>query len=226
MSHQSPSISARFGLPPHRLSGALSRAAGRIVAFLLAVTLVLAPPATRAAGDSGEYEQKARIIGGFIKNTTWPENKMGRPGSPFIIGIYGNDQIVGYLQEIYAGSLIKGHPAQFRQIYSKDDISSCHLLFVSGSERERLKSILVEARREHVLTVGESDNFLTSGGIIQFVPKEGGGWVWVTNEANAARERLKLGAFILRFQKSTSVTGPREDAARRDDRRLADTPEP
>ena len=50
-------------------------------------------------------------------------------------------------------------------------------------------------------------------------------WGRGTAKANAARERLKLGGFILRFQKPTSVTAPREDAGRRD-RRLADTPEP
>ena len=223
MSHHPPSTLSRLG----GRSGALSRLGGGAVALWVAIwlLLMLGLPAGRAAGDSSEYELKAGMISTFIKHTEWPENKLGRPGSPFIIGIYGNDQISGYLQEIFAGSLIKGRPVQIRSMFSRDDIPSCHLLFVSGSERDRLGAILREARREHVLTVGESDNFLDSGGIIQFVPKAGGGWACSTNQANAARERLKLGGFILRFQKSSSVTAPREDTSRRD-RRIADTPEP
>lgn len=189
--------------PARRSGPGVSRAGQRSV--LLALTLALLGSSAWAAADSSEYEEKARMIGAFIRHTEWPERKLGQPGAPFIIGIYGSDQISGYLQEIFAGTSAKGRPTQIRILYSRADIPACHLLFVSASERDRLRPLLSEARREGVLTVGESDNFLANGGIIQFVPKPGGGWSYTPSVANAQRERLKLGGFLLRSPMQRSV---------------------
>jgi hypothetical protein len=213
MSHPPPSQPACSG----RLAGPLRRVGAVILAFLLAA------PGARAAGDSDEYEEKARRIGTFIRHTEWPEKKLGRPGTPFVIGIYGSDQISGYLQEIFAGTQAKGHPVQVRAVYSRDDIPNCHVLFISGSERDRLRTILSEARREGVLTVGESDNFLASGGVIQFVRKPDGGWSHTASVANASRERLTLGGFILRATQKSSALAPRDSA--RAELRLAEAAE-
>jgi hypothetical protein len=188
---------------------------------VVAFAFLLGTAAGRAAGESGEYEEKARRISTFIRHTEWPEKKLGRPGTPFVIGIYGSDQISGYLQEIFAGTQAKGHPVQVRSVYSLSDIPNCHVLFVSASERDRLRSILSEARREGVLTVGESDNFLASGGVIQFVRKPDGVWSHTASVANASRERLTLGGFILRATHKAATLVPRSEA--RSDLRLADS---
>lgn len=93
----------------------------------------------------------------------------------------------------------------------------CHLVFVSRSERDRLRMVLGETRRENVLTVGETDNFLASGGVIQFVNL--GGQVRYRISLDAARrERIEPGGFVLRMGVPQSATQPPVE------RRLAETP--
>jgi len=51
-------------------------------------------------------------------------------------------------------------------------LRSCHILFVSRSEASRYGKILKTIEGASVLTVGETSNFLASGGAIDFLFQE------------------------------------------------------
>jgi hypothetical protein len=165
-------------------------------------------------GLGPELEQKASLLCNFLRNFKWPERRFVSPNSPFIIGIWGNDQISGYLHEDIQDRLIQGRPVQIRRISLKEEVTACHVVFVSRSERDRLRPIIAETRRGNVLTVGESDNFLASGGVIQFT--SAGGQVRYQLSLDAARrERVEPNGFVLRMAMPQSSVRP-------GDRRIAE----
>ncbi len=194
-----------------------SRPAAALLRVVVVAVLVLSSVATAQTGLQDEYQQKAGLICNFLRQCKWPERRFASPESPFVIGIFGTDQISGYLQENIRDRLIQGRSVRISRITRKEELEICHLVFVSRSERDRLRAILGETRRENVLTVGESDNFLASGGVIQFV-KNGAQVRYQISLDAARRERIEPGGFVLR------MALPQATAGRPETRRLADMP--
>ena len=179
--------------------------------------------AAEFADGSDEYQQKAARICGFLNHVEWPKRKFLAPDTPFIVGIYGTDQISEFLREAVQSRQVKGRSVQVRAIADLAEIPSCHVLFVSRSETDRVRKILAEARREGVLTVGESQEFTRSGGVVQFVTVAEK-VIYLVDRTNASREGLRLDGFMLRFSDPKQLTNDNADA--KTNRRLAEKPTP
>jgi hypothetical protein len=54
-------------------------------------------------------------------------------------------------------------------LLSSEAIAGCHILFISESEKNRLRSILTELKQSPVLTVSDIENFAQHGGMIALV---------------------------------------------------------
>jgi hypothetical protein len=50
-----------------------------------------------------------------------------------------------------------------------EEIKSCHVLFISRSETDRLEQIFASLKGRSILTVGDFDGFAQRGGMIRFV---------------------------------------------------------
>jgi hypothetical protein len=61
---------------------------------------------------------------------------------------------------------------KFRWARKEQDLRACHILFVSRSEGKRYESIFKSIQGANVLTVGETPDFLASGGAIDFLIAE------------------------------------------------------
>src|SRR5438874_13704538 len=168
---------------------------GLIVGWLLlAGHMVFA----QSPGEVREFQKKAQFINSFTRFVDWPARKFAQPDSPFVIGVYGTDNISGLLQESIQDRQIKGRPVVVKHLLNKEELHACHVLFISRSERERIGPILGEVRRENVLTVGESDNFLGKGGIINFVNVGGQVRFQISTDA-ASREKLTVSSKLLQL---------------------------
>ena len=139
-------------------------------------------------GDQREFQKKAEFINSFTRFVDWPARKFADPGTPFVIGVYGADKISALLQESIQDRQIKGRPTLVKHLLNKQELRACHVLFVSRSECDRLGPILGEVRRENVLTVGECDNFLGKGGVINFVIVDGQVRFQISTESGGERE--------------------------------------
>lgn len=189
-----------------------------LVASLL--VLLFGPGAASEASNlPGDYEQKASLICNFLRNFQWPDRRFARPNAPFIIGIAGTDQISEFLREDIQDRLIQGRPVQIRRVSHREEMAACHLVFISRSERDRLRSMLSDLRREGVLTVGESENFLANGGVVQFTSVVGQVRYQLSLDA-ARREKIEPNGFVLR------MALPQSAGTRTEDRRVAETPTP
>lgn len=166
----------------------------QIAGFLLAATVGCA----QNSGEAREFQKKAEFINSFTRFVDWPTRKFADPNAPFVIGVYGLDNISSSLQESIQDRQIKGRPALVKHFLNKQELRACHVLFVSRSECERLGPILGEVRRENVLTVGECENFLNKGGVINFVTIAGQVRFQINSES-AAREKLVFSSKLLQL---------------------------
>jgi hypothetical protein len=179
--------------PSSRLSSAL-----RFWLFAFGLILMAAYAPAQSSAEGREFQKKAEFISSFARFVEWPARKFPQPDSPFVIGVFGTDSLTSLLQESLQDRQIKGHPTVIKHLMNKEELRACHVLFISRSERDRLGPILGEVRRENVLTVGECDNFLGKGGIINFVTVGGQVRFQISTDA-AAREKLNVSSKLLQL---------------------------
>jgi hypothetical protein len=166
-----------------------------------------------------DYQKKAEFIASFTRFVEWPERKFAIPDAPFVIAVYGADNISSLIQEAFQERQVKGRPVVVKHLLNKQELRGCHMLFVSRSEKDRLGPILGEVRRENVLTVGESENFLGKGGVINFV-SVGGAVRFQINPDAAAREKLTISSKLRQLAIPGSSSGLSPGAS---ELRLSDT---
>ncbi len=56
-----------------------------------------------------------------------------------------------------------------RQQEGMRDIESCHIVFISASEQRWAPRVLTDIRHRSILTIGESEDFIEQGGMINFI---------------------------------------------------------
>ncbi|MDR3402763.1 MAG: YfiR family protein [Chthoniobacter sp.] len=176
----------------------LLRCALRLGLFVAGLFLAAATALAQGPGEMREFQKKAEFINSFTRFVDWPARKFMQPDSPFVIGVYGTDNISALLQESIQDRQIKGRPAVIKHLLNKEELRACHVLFISRSERDRLGPILGEVRKENVLTVGECDGFLDKGGIINFVTV-GGQVRFQISTVATAREKLTVSSKLLQL---------------------------
>jgi len=135
-----------------------------------------------AQSVSKEYQVKAAFLYNFSQFIEWPAGAL--PGSqPLVIGVLGEDPFGGYLDELVRGERVGNHPLVVRRFRQVGEIRTCHILFVSQSEANRLDQIVQYLKGRNILTVGDIENFALRGGMIRFV-----------TENNKIRFRINLEA--------------------------------
>lgn len=197
----------------HRLPAPRRLPALRTLAILLLTALVLiAVPSNASHADTkkltaSEYQIKAAYLYNFLLFTRWPApitDKEPEPdGDTVIIGIVGKDPFGTFFKEV-EGRTIKIGDAKKKLIikrfgpYSNTaDLTSCWLLFVSASEKAHLDQIIAKVRGAPVLTVGDTDSFLESGGMIKLVNVRDK-IRWEINRGPLASAELRLDAMLLK----------------------------
>jgi hypothetical protein len=126
----------------------------------------------RAEQPPTEYQVKAAYLFNFLKFVDWPGGPPADAHGQWVIGIAGDNPFGDELTQIISGKTVQGHELRVRRFQPDEDLHACHVLFISASERKRLPSILAALRGSTVLTVADTDHFLESGGMIQFVMED------------------------------------------------------
>jgi uncharacterized protein DUF4154 len=131
--------------------------------FLWNASLPLALAETRVAP---EYKIKAAFLYNFAVLTEWPAKAFDSRKSPLTIAVLGKDPFGRILEETMKGKRISGRKIQIKRYKRVDDLDDCHLLFISSSDEESLKSIFSTLGKRPILTVSEMDHFNHQGGMI------------------------------------------------------------
>jgi hypothetical protein len=150
-----------------------------------------------ARGQSAnEYQVKAAFLYNFAKFVEWPPQSFKGPDDPLVVCVVGHNPFGRMLEDTVNGKTLEGRPFAVSNVPDIQQADGCHILFVSSSERKHLQSILKSIKAPGVLTVGETEGFVTNGGVINF-KLEGGRVRFEINLEAAATEGLQIRSSLL-----------------------------
>lgn len=150
------------------------------------------------AGDSLEYQVKGAFLFKFGAFVEWPPSAFPEPGTPFVIGILGDDPFGATLDQTIENRKVQGRPVVIKRYKRGEQVRDAHILYISPSETGRLEQIAASLRGVSILTI--SDESLTPRGIINFVIQENKVRFEIDAEA-ADRAGLKVSSKLLSLAK-------------------------
>lgn len=170
------------------------------ISFRLLVGL-LAVASVAGAQNYSEYEVKAAFLVNFGKFVEWPDKAFDKPGSPLVIGIVGTDPFGDILEKTVKGRTINGRSWKIVRFKSASEIGYCHILFVSSSEKGRMRQIIHAVANKPVLTVGdELEEFCQLGGIINFSRRQSK-YGFEINKITADEKKIRMSSKLLMLAK-------------------------
>lgn len=153
----------------------VSAAANAALVAVLTLGLVL-PPAVALAQEpesSLERRVKAAFLYKFLSFIEWPEQALPPAGEPLVIGVLGAPDIADELGATLAGRTAQGRPVVARPLQPGEGRHGVHLVFIDGSQQERLREEARAARESATLPVSEVDGALEDGAMINFLTVDG-----------------------------------------------------
>lgn len=178
---------------------------------IIALTLVVSMGTAQAESNlSQEYKVKAAFLYNFIKFVDWPKEKIADSNS-ISIGIIGENPFGKAFEPLKDKRLkekkviIKPFGSFEETKQNADEIDTlreCHVLFVCRSEAEHFNEIIKSVKDHSVLTVGDTKDFLESGGIVNFLMEDEKVCFEIHNAA-AKKAKLDIRSKLLRLAKRT-----------------------
>jgi hypothetical protein len=161
------------------------------------VGLLLFPGTADSASPSREYEVKAAFLLNFVQYIDWPAKAFGDARSPIAIGVLGDDPFGSVLDQTFQGESAHGRTFVIRRSKDVEALKSCHLLFISKSEKDNVGPILDKLNTTTLATVGEVDGFAQRGGLINFY-LDGSKIRFEINTNAAQSKELKISSELLK----------------------------
>jgi hypothetical protein len=171
-----------------------------LFAAVLAGASVTNPISAQAVG---EYELKAAFVYNFARFVEWPAQAFKDPGDPIKVCILGENPFGHALDNALQGKLAGTRTFVVEQISDSRHAIGCHILFVSASERKRVRAIL-ESVTSGVLTIGDLDGFAAQGGVVNFT-LEAGKIRFEINVAAAGQQGLRVSSKLLSVAKIVRI---------------------
>jgi hypothetical protein len=135
--------------------------------MLVSVVAILLAMGPSQENRPTEYQVKAAFLYQFAKFVEWPPESFSNAESQLVLCVIGADPFGDTLQEMVRGKTVNGRPLALQKHADGGGANNCHIAFLPTSQA---RAVLQGARRRHPwLTVGESEQFLAWGGIINFV---------------------------------------------------------
>ena len=143
-----------------------------------------------------EYQVKAAFIFNFAKFIEWPSHAFADMNAPLCVGVLGDNPFGKDLTGFLRDKTINNRPVVVKEVRSIAEAKACQVLFVSPSESKRAPEILRELSASNVLTISETERFITDGGMINFF-REGTRIRFQINDQAAKNSGLKIASKLL-----------------------------
>lgn len=145
-----------------------------------------------------EHQVKAAFVFNFVKFVEWPAGAFADERTPIQIGVAGKGVMLEALEAAVKGKEVGGRELVVRRVETPEEASKLHVLFLGADGDARLGTWLAKASENSVLTIGESEAFQTSAGMIAFV-WQGDRLRFEINLAEAERAKLRVSAQLLKL---------------------------
>ena len=165
-----------------------------------ALLLLIAGGMLRAQED--ERSVRAAFVFNLTKYVSWPEGHHDR----LVLGVIGNGSMGPVLKQILDGKTSDGRRINVVVHTSENELHDCDVLYVEESSPVRIRSILDRVQSRAVLTVGDSDQFTRSGGMVALV--RSGDQIEIHVNLNSLRSRqLEMSSRLLNLAVIVSGNG-------------------
>lgn len=135
----------------------------RAVLWMVSAVLV-ALPATAAQFSIDAV--KATYLFRFASYVEWPA---AAPDQPFVIGVFGAEDVAVHLERLTAGITISGRAAQVRRVRVDDDLDGVRILYVGPRVYRGARPLRQRAARLPILLVTDNLDGLTDGAVVNFI---------------------------------------------------------
>jgi hypothetical protein len=147
-------------------------------------------------GEVDEYQVKAAFLYNFAKFVEWPPQTFKEVSDPFVICVLGENPFGRQLGDVIDGKTVDGRVLKIRPVANAQQAGNCQILFISSSERNRLRSVLGDLKSSPILTVGDTEGFAAAGGVINFTLDRDAVRIEI-NAAAAKQKNLQISSKLL-----------------------------
>jgi hypothetical protein len=121
-----------------------------------------------------EFLVKARFLARVASYCEWPPaGRVADKSRPFLIGVLGRSDLEPHLRsELRRIGTLKGKAFEIKLLRSLSHLDQCDLLFVAGSEQDRLEAILAQVEGKPVLTIADTPDFGRKGVMFNLFVKQ------------------------------------------------------
>jgi hypothetical protein len=166
--------------------------------------LMLAPSVRAQSVDEAKaLKVKAAYLYNFAKFIKWPDDALRDEEAPFVIGVLGDDPFRQILDATVKAKKVAQRPVKIRRLrWSKQvdraKLKDCHVLYISKSERRRLKGVFAALEDQPVLLVAGIPGFASDGGMIGLVLEQQR-IIFEINREALEQSKLKASARLLKL---------------------------
>jgi hypothetical protein len=121
---------------------------------------------TTLAQSSPENELKAVFLLNFVRYVEWPASAFASSNSPVVIAVLGTDPFLGALDKVVENEKVGERKIVVQHVARIEEARRCHLLYVSSSQKNRLREITSRLAGLPILTASDTDTFLAAGGMV------------------------------------------------------------
>lgn len=151
----------------------LSRSRGfscRWLGTLALGLLAFAALPERAAAQSQE-EARAIFLYNFAKFVEWPATAFAESATPMTIAVVGDADVARALERYVKGKNANGRDIVVKKLDTADGSADSHIVYIGDSRLAN--DVIAQINGRPVLSVGDDENFLKSGGAIRLFSKDG-----------------------------------------------------
>jgi len=195
-------VNARLDRIPRRSARRIAAIGVAMIASLGWLALTTTRAAAREESEQA-YRVKVAFLFNFASLVTWPKGAFDHPESPFVICHLGDSKTGALFDAAYAGRMVERHPVEVRHPSGARDVLDCHIVMITAERSEEAGQFLSAVAGQPILTVGETEGFARSGGMIGFYD-EGSKIRFEINRGAAESANLRISSRLLKLARLVS----------------------
>jgi hypothetical protein len=149
----------------------MRRRAGLGALMLLMLTLIIGPAARSQEAVTAD-QIKMGFLFRFVQLVDWPTNAFSSDAAPLTIGVMGNDKFATELASLLKDKKAHNRSFDVKKLAGAADAANFHVVFIADGDGRRAAQFAEATHKKPVLLVGEHDEFLKNGGMINIVQDE------------------------------------------------------
>ena len=150
----------------------------------------------KSTAQSTDYKAYSLYVYNFMKYVEWPEEESK---GDFIIALIGDSKISDDLKRLASSKKLKNRNIVFKTFKAIDDITFCHLLYVSASKSSAIKTINLKFANKPVLIVGEREGTIYKGAALSFVTTDEDELKFDISKKELENHKLKIASSLIKL---------------------------